>query len=324
MAPLLEVKELKKYFKTPKGMLHAVDGVSFSLEAGRTLGVVGESGCGKSTLGRVILHLLENTGGEIRFDGEDVTKPGPAKLKELRKDMQMIFQDPYSSIDPRMRVRDIIGEPLQIYRHYKDKEDYNRQVSELMDRVGLASRVADAYPHELDGGRRQRIGIARALALKPRFIVCDEPVSALDVSIQAQILNLLQDLQDEMKLTYIFITHNLSVVKHISDDISVMYLGNMVERCSSRELFAHQYHPYTKALLSAIPVPSIHSKKERIILKGELTSPINPKNACRFAPRCLYATEKCFSEAPCIQELSDGHFVACHRARELNEQSGKE
>ena len=324
MAPLLEVKELKKYFKTPKGMLHAVDGVSFSLEAGRTLGVVGESGCGKSTLGRVILHLLENTGGEIRFDGQDVTKPGPAKLKELRKDMQMIFQDPYSSIDPRMRVRDIIGEPLQIYRHYKDKEDYNRQVSELMDRVGLASRVADAYPHELDGGRRQRIGIARALALKPRFIVCDEPVSALDVSIQAQILNLLQDLQDEMKLTYIFITHNLSVVKHISDDISVMYLGNMVERCSSRELFAHQYHPYTKALLSAIPVPSIHSKKERIILKGELTSPINPKNACRFAARCLYATEKCFSEAPCIQELSDGHFVACHRARELNEQNGKE
>ena len=324
MAPLLEVKELKKYFKTPKGMLHAVDGVSFSLEAGRTLGVVGESGCGKSTLGRVILHLLENTGGEILFDGQDVTKPGPAKLKELRKDMQMIFQDPYSSIDPRMRVRDIIGEPLQIYRHYKDKEDYNRQVSELMDRVGLAIRVADAYPHELDGGRPQRIGIARALALKPRFIVCDEPVSALDVSIQAQILNLLQDLQDEMKLTYIFITHNLSVVKHISDDISVMYLGNMVERCSSRELFAHQYHPYTKALLSAIPVPSIHSKKERIILKGELTSPINPKNACRFAPRCLYATEKCFSEAPCIQELSDGHFVACHRARELNEQSGKE
>ena len=324
MAPLLEVKELKKYFKTPKGMLHAVDGVSFSLEAGRTLGVVGESGCGKSTLGRVILHLLENTGGEILFDGQDVTKPSPARLKELRKDMQMIFQDPYSSIDPRMRVRDIIGEPLQIYRHYKDKEDYNRQVSELMDRVGLASRVADAYPHELDGGRRQRIGIARALALKPRFIVCDEPVSALDVSIQAQILNLLQDLQDEMKLTYIFITHNLSVVKHISDDISVMYLGNMVERCSSRELFAHQYHPYTKALLSAIPVPSIHSKKERIILKGELTSPINPKNACRFAPRCLYATEKCFSEAPCIQELSDGHFVACHRARELNEQSGKE
>ena len=324
MAPLLEVKELKKYFKTPKGMLHAVDGVSFSLEAGRTLGVVGESGCGKSTLGRVILHLLENTGGEILFDGQDVTKPSPARLKELRKDMQMIFQDPYSSIDPRMRVRDIIGEPLQIYRHYKDKEDYNRQVSELMDRVGLASRVADAYPHELDGGRRQRIGIARALALKPRFIVCDEPVSALDVCIQAQILNLLQDLQDEMKLTYIFITHNLSVVKHISDDISVMYLGNMVERCSSRELFAHQYHPYTKALLSAIPVPSIHSKKERIILKGELTSPINPKNACRFAPRCLYATEKCFSEAPCIQELSDGHFVACHRARELNEQSGKE
>ncbi|MDE7218457.1 MAG: ATP-binding cassette domain-containing protein [Oscillospiraceae bacterium] len=315
---LLEVKDLKKYFKTPKGMLHAVDGVHFTMEAGETLGIVGESGCGKSTLGRVILHLLDSTGGQILFDGEDITRPPAARLKELRKDMQMVFQDPYSSIDPRMRVRDIIGEPLKIYRICPSKEDYDRQVSELMDRVGLASRVADAYPHELDGGRRQRIGIARALSLKPRFIVCDEPVSALDVSIQAQILNLLQDLQDEMQLTYIFITHNLSVVKHISDHISVMYLGNMVERSSATELFKHQYHPYTKALLSAIPVPSLHVKKERTILKGELTSPIDPPNACRFAPRCLYATERCSQEMPCIKELTPGHFVACHHACEIN------
>ena len=280
MAALLEVRDLKKYFKTPKGMLHAVDGVTFSLDAGKTLGIVGESGCGKSTLGRVILHLLDSTAGSIWFDGEDITKPAPARQKQLHKEMQMIFQDPYSSIDPRMRVRDIIGEPLRIYRQYSGRDDYSRQVADLMDRVGLASRVADAYPHELDGGRRQRVGIARALALRPRFIVCDEPVSALDVSIQAQILNLLQDLQDELQLTYIFITHNLSVVKHISDDISVMYLG---------------------------------------ILKGELTSPINPGEACRFAPRCLYATEQCFCQAPCIREVEDGHFVACHHTGEINQ-----
>ena len=319
MAALLEVRDLKKYFKTPKGMLHAVDGVTFSLDAGKTLGIVGESGCGKSTLGRVILHLLDSTAGSIWFDGEDITKPAPARQKQLHKEMQMIFQDPYSSIDPRMRVRDIIGEPLRIYRQYSGRDDYSRQVADLMDRVGLASRVADAYPHELDGGRRQRVGIARALALRPRFIVCDEPVSALDVSIQAQILNLLQDLQDELQLTYIFITHNLSVVKHISDDISVMYLGNLVERCSARELFARQYHPYTQALLSAIPIPSLHSRRERIILKGELTSPINPGEACRFAPRCLYATEQCFCQAPCIREVEDGHFVACHHAGEINQ-----
>lgn len=316
---LLEVKNLKKYFKTPKGLLHAVDGVQFTLEAGETLGIVGESGCGKSTLGRVVLHLLDSTDGQIFFNGEDITKPSAARLKELRREMQMVFQDPYSSIDPRMRVRDIIGEPLKIYRVCPNKEEYDRQVSELMDRVGLANRIADAYPHELDGGRRQRIGIARALSLKPKFIVCDEPVSALDVSIQAQILNLLQDLQDEMQLTYIFITHNLSVVKHISDHISVMYLGNMVERSSSSELFEHQYHPYTKALLSAIPIPSLHTKKERIILKGELTSPIDPPNACRFAPRCLYATEQCFKEMPCIEELTPGHFVACHHACKIND-----
>ncbi len=318
MGALLEVNDLKKYFKTPKGTLHAVDGISFSLDAGKTLGVVGESGCGKSTLGRVILHLLEPTGGKIIFDGKDITTLNRKELKESRKEMQMIFQDPYSSINPRMRVCDIIGEPMSIYKTCKSKEEYNKRVAELMDTVGLASRVANSYPHELDGGRRQRIGIARALALNPRFIVCDEPVSALDVSIQAQILNLMQDLQQERNLTYIFITHNLSVVKHISDDICVMYLGNMVEKCGSKELFAHNYHPYTKALLSAIPRPKLGEKPERILLKGELTSPINPKPGCRFAPRCLYAKERCFKEQPCLQEVRPDHFVACHYTKEIN------
>lgn len=318
MGALLEVNDLKKYFKTPKGTLHAVDGISFSLDAGKTLGVVGESGCGKSTLGRVILHLLEPTGGKIIFDGKDITTLNRKELKESRKEMQMIFQDPYSSINPRMRVCDIIGEPMSIYKTCKSKEEYNKRVAELMDTVGLASRVANSYPHELDGGRRQRIGIARALALNPRFIVCDEPVSALDVSIQAQILNLMQDLQQERNLTYIFITHNLSVVKHISDDICVMYLGNMVEKCGSKELFAHNYHPYTKALLSAIPRPKLGEKPERILLKGELTSPIDPKPGCRFAPRCLYAKERCFKEQPCLQEVRPDHFVACHYTKEIN------
>ncbi len=318
MGTLLEVNDLKKYFKTPKGTLHAVDGISFSLEEGKTLGVVGESGCGKSTLGRVILHLLEPTGGKILFDGKDITTLNRKELKESRKEMQMIFQDPYSSINPRMRVCDIIGEPMAIYKTCKSKDEYNKRVAELMDTVGLASRVADSYPHELDGGRRQRIGIARALALNPRFIVCDEPVSALDVSIQAQILNLMQDLQKERNLTYIFITHNLSVVKHISDDICVMYLGNMVEKCGSKELFAHNYHPYTKALLSAIPRPKLGEKPERILLKGEITSPINPKPGCRFAPRCLYAKERCFKEQPSLQEVTPNHFVACHYTKEIN------
>lgn len=316
MNTLLEVQDLKKYFKTPKGMLHAVDGVSFRLEAGKTLGVVGESGCGKSTLGRVILHLLDSTEGKILYQERDITRLGKAEQKAIRREMQMIFQDPYSSIDPRMKVRDLIGEPLKIYRVCKTKEEMQKRVKDLMDTVGLASRVADSYPHELDGGRRQRIGIARALALNPRFIVCDEPVSALDVSIQAQILNLLQDLQKEMELTYMFITHNLSVVKHISDDISVMYLGCMVEKCSAKELFANPVHPYTKALLSAIPVPDIHARRERLLLKGEITSPIDPKDACRFAPRCPYARESCWQSAPKLREISSEHFVACHLAGE--------
>lgn len=318
MDTLLEVKDLKKYFKTPRGLLHAVDGVSFRIEAGKTLGIVGESGCGKSTLGRIIVHLLENSGGQILFDGKDISQPNKKELHELRKEMQMIFQDPYSSIDPRMRVKDIIGEPMVINRTFSNKSDYNKKVGKLMEIVGLSERVEESYPHELDGGRRQRIGVARALALNPKFIVCDEPVSALDVSIQAQILNLLQDLQKEMGFTYIFITHNLSVVKHISDDICVMYLGKMVEKSNVKELFKHQYHPYTKALLSAIPRPNIHRKIERIILKGELSSPINPKDACRFAPRCNYSEDKCFSQTPQIQEVMPDHFVACHFVKKIN------
>ncbi|MEG0090270.1 MAG: dipeptide ABC transporter ATP-binding protein [Oscillospiraceae bacterium] len=318
MSDLLEVKDLKKYFKTPRGMLHAVDGVSFTLEKGKTLGVVGESGCGKSTLGRVILHLLDSTEGEIYFDGKDITNLSKSELNEARKHMQMIFQDPYSSINPRMRVCDIIGEPLKIYKVCATKEEYEAKVDDLMKTVGLAERVKNSYPHELDGGRRQRIGIARALALNPEFIVCDEPVSALDVSIQAQILNLMQDLQKERGLTYIFITHNLSVVKHISDEICVMYLGNMVEKCSSKELFKNQLHPYTKALLSAIPRAKVGEKTERILLKGEISSPINPKPGCRFAPRCLYAKDECFKTQPQLKEMGEGHFVACHYVEEIN------
>ena len=313
MDKILEVSHLKKYFPTPKGVLHAVDDVSFSLERGKTLGVVGESGCGKSTLGRVILNLLEATDGSIIYDGEDITNLPKKKLKEQRKKMQMIFQDPFSSIDPRMPVSEIIGEPLRIYGIINRKQEFEKRVKELMNQVGLAERVYHSYPHELDGGRRQRVGIARALAIEPEFIVCDEPVSALDVSIQAQILNLMQDLQRDLGLTYIFITHDLSVVRHISNDICVMYLGVLVEKSPAKELFKHQFHPYTEALLSAIPKPVIGAKKDRILLKGELASPINVGAGCRFAPRCAYACEKCLSQTPELIEMLPGHFVACHR-----------
>ena len=316
MDTILEVKNLKKYFDTPGGKLHAVDDVSFTIERGKTLGVVGESGCGKSTMGRVIVHLLEATDGKIFFEGNDITRVNSAELKKLRNDMQMIFQDPYSSLDPRLTVRDLIGEPLKTHKIFKNKEDYEKRVSELMETVGLAERVGLQYPHELDGGRRQRIGIARALALEPKVIVCDEPVSALDVSIQAQILNLLMDLQDNQGLTYIFVTHDLSVVKHISDDILVMYLGQMVEKCPSKELFENNKHPYTKALLSAIPIPAVDVERKHEILKGEISSPINPKPGCRFAPRCPYATEKCHSQSPELREIKPGHFVACHMVTE--------
>jgi len=313
MSTLLEVKNLKKYFRVSSGWLHAVDDVSFTLDAGKTLGIVGESGCGKSTLGRTIVHLLDSTEGEIRFDGQDISNAKGRRLKQLRRDMQIIFQDPFSSLNPRMTVCQIIAEPLRCCEKLSAKE-INKRVEELMEMVGLASRLADSYPHELDGGRRQRIGIARALALNPRFIVCDEPVSALDVSIQAQILNLMQDLQERLGLTYIFITHDMSVVKHISDDIMVMYLGQVVEKCSSEELFANPCHPYTKALLSAIPIPSLGVQRERVLLKGELTSPVNPKPGCRFAPRCAYATEECFKSSPILTDDGRGHFVACHHS----------
>ncbi|NBK91978.1 ATP-binding cassette domain-containing protein [bacterium 1XD21-13] len=313
MSELLRVEGLKKYFKTPKGQLHAVDGVSFSIEKGKTLGVVGESGCGKSTLGRCIIHLLDTTDGKIFFEGKDITNIRKEDLKESRKDMQMIFQDPFSSINPRMTVKSIIMEPMVIHNMYGgDKAKQEEKVLEIMDTVGLARRLADSYPHELDGGRRQRIGIARALALEPKFIVCDEPVSALDVSIQAQILNLMQDLQEERGLTYIFITHDMSVVKHISDDICVMYLGTLVEKCPADKLFEKQFHPYTEALLSAIPVAKVGARRERILLKGEITSPINPEPGCRFAPRCLRAKPECFRKQPELKELEPEHFVACH------------
>ena len=318
MSEILRVEHLKKYFKTPAGMLHAVDDVSFSIEKGKTLGVVGESGCGKSTLGRTILHLLDSTDGKIFFNGEDITEVSKTQLKELRRNMQIIFQDPFSSLNPRMCVSEIIQEPLEIYKAYQDKKQMLVRVAELMRTVGLAPNLAGAYPHELDGGRRQRIGVARALAMNPQFIVCDEPVSALDVSIQAQILNLMQDLQQELGLTYVFITHNLSVVKHISDDILVMYLGKVVEYCSSDALFEHQYHPYTKALLAAIAVPDIDHRPERILLKGEISSSINPKPGCRFAPRCEYCTEICKKKSPVTEEIAPGHYVACHNVRSIN------
>ncbi len=313
---ILEVKNLKKHFKTPKGMLHAVDGIDFSIERGKTLGVVGESGCGKSTTGRVVLRLLEATDGEIIFEGKNIRMFNKEQLRQLRREMQIIFQDPFASLNPRMTVSEIIGEPLKIHGITKNKKELSDKVSELMDTVGLADRLVNTYPHELDGGRRQRIGIARALSLNPKFIVCDEPVSALDVSIQAQVLNLMQDLQKDFGLTYMFITHDLSVVKHFSDEIAVMYLGQLVEKAPANELFKNPVHPYTKALLSAIPVPSLTNKKERVILKGEITSPINPDPGCRFCKRCPYA-DNCPTAEPVLKDIGNGHFVACHLIHEL-------
>jgi peptide/nickel transport system ATP-binding protein len=315
MASLLEVRDLKKYFKNKGGMLHAVDGVSFTLDEGKTLGVVGESGCGKTTLGRTILHLSELTDGQIFFEGEDITRPNREELRSLREKMQIIFQDPLSSLNPRISVSEAIMEPL-LLRGGMSRADMRAETRKLMDTVGIASRFENAYPHELDGGRRQRIGIASALVLRPKFIVCDEPVSALDVSIQAQIINLLLDLQKEMGLAYMFVTHDLSVVKYISDDIMVMYLGHMVEKAPAGELFSNTRHPYSKALLSAVTVPSLHNKKKRILLKGELSSPVDPKPGCRFIPRCQYATEEC-AKPQVLEECSPGHFVACCRHNEI-------
>jgi len=307
----LELKNLKKYFPTPSGPLHAVDGVSFTLEKGRTIGVVGESGCGKSTLGRVVSRLLDATGGEVLFKGENILEYRGRRLKALRRGIQMIFQDPFSSLNPRKTIYNTIAEPMITQHMYKNRGQVEDKVLEIMELVGLAERYVNGYPHELDGGRRQRIGIARALALNPELIVCDEPVSALDVSIQAQILNLLKRLQQRFGYTYIFITHDLSVVKHFTQEVLVMYLGQMVEKAPVKDLFAHPRHPYTEALLSAIPLPDIDKVRERVILKGEVTSPINPKDECRFADRCKYATDACRASCPPLTTLEDGRLIRC-------------
>ena len=308
---LIKTVDLKKYFKVKGGLLHAVDGVNLEIPRGKTLGVVGESGCGKSTLGRTIIRLLEATSGSVYFDGQDVMKAHGREFEELRKQMQIIFQDPFSCLNPRMPVYKLIGEPLEIHHVYKNSADMNKRIVQLMDTVGLARRFINAYPHEMDGGRRQRVGIARALALNPKFIVCDEPVSALDVSIQAQILNLLMDLQDDMGLTYMFITHDLLVVRHIADEIAVMYLGQCIEQAPAKQLFKEPLHPYTKALLSAIPIPDLSQRKKPVMLQGEVSDPINPKPGCRFARRCNYCTEKCTQQDYPLKEVSPGHFVAC-------------
>ena len=310
---ILEVKHLKKYFKTARGTLHAVDDVSFTIEKGKTLGIVGESGCGKSTTGRAILRLLEPTDGQVIFNGQDITALSSSKMRQMRRDMQIIFQDPFSSLDPKKTVSQTIAEPIIENKIFKDKKAIDARVRELMATVGLAERLVNAYPHELDGGRRQRIGIARALAMEPKFIVCDEPVSALDVSIQAQILNLLQELKEQMGLTFIFITHDLSVVNHFADEIAVMYLGQLIEKAPTEELFDHPVHPYTRALLSAIPIPEVGIERpERILLRGEISSPIDPPDECRFAKRCNYVCDQCHKSCPQLVEISEGHFVSCH------------
>jgi peptide/nickel transport system ATP-binding protein len=311
MGALVQVRNLKTYFRVARGMLHAVDDVTFDIDEGTTMGCVGESGCGKTTLGRTLIHLQESTGGRIIFDGEDITRVTPRRLKQLRHKFQIVFQDPYSSINPRMTVADLILEPLVLSDRFS-KAELPDATRKLMDLVGISKRIMHSYPHELDGGRRQRVGIARAVAMNPKFIVCDEPVSALDVSIQAQVLNLLQDLQQELKLTYLFVTHDMSVVRHISNNICVMYLGQLVETCESKRLFKNPQHPYTQVLLSAILSTNLDVRKERILMKTELASPINPKPGCRFAPRCMYTSPACLKEQK-LTEVEPGHFVSCHR-----------
>ena len=313
---LLEINHLKKYFDVAAGSNHAVDDITMKIEKGRTMGVVGESGCGKSTLGRTVIRLQDATSGEITLNGEDITYARGKELRRLREKMSIVFQDPYSSLNPRMTVEATIREPL-IESHRYSKKEVNERTEELMDLVGIEERLRTAYPHEMDGGRRQRVGIARAIALMPDFIVCDEPVSALDVSIQAQVLNLLMDLQEQFGLTYMFVTHDLSVVRHISDDISVMYLGQLVETAASQELFDKPYHPYTKALLSAIPSTDIDHPMQRVQLRGEITSAINPKPGCRFAARCPYMSEACL-QPQALTEVEPQHFVSCCRVKEIN------
>lgn len=317
MASLIEVRNLKKYFEVPSGQNCAVDDVSFIIEKGETLGVVGESGCGKSTLGRTMIRLQDATSGEVLLNGKEITHAKGKELKKVREKVQIIFQDPYSSLNPRLRCESTIVEPLKNSGRFKTKSELYDEADRLMDMVGIDQRLRQAYPHEMDGGRRQRVGIARALALNPDFIVCDEPVSALDVSIQAQILNLLMDLQDKLSIAYMFITHDLSVVRHISDHICVMYLGQLVEKSPAKELFSNNLHPYTKALLSAIPSIDIFKPMQRVQLKGEISSAINPNPGCRFAPRCLLATEACQRPQKLV-EVSKDHFVACCRVREIN------
>ena len=310
---ILEVKGLKKYFKTSSGVLHAVDDVSFEIERGKTLGIVGESGCGKTTTGRAILRLTDPTDGEVYFDGVDIVHLSQPELQKKRQELQLIFQDPFSSLNPKKTVCQTIEEALKLTGKYKNPDERFHRALEIMKIVGLDERLINAYPHEMDGGRRQRLGIGRALAMEPKFIVCDEPVSALDVSIQAQILNMMRQLQKEMGLTYIFITHDLSVVNYISDDIAVMYLGRLIEKAPTTALFDHPMHPYTKALLSALPVPRLHNRGERIIIKGEISSPINPKPVCRFAARCDRCTEECLKGEPPLREIEPNHFVACFK-----------
>ena len=314
---LLEVEHLKKYFNVGAGVNHAVDDITFSIEKGHTMGVVGESGCGKSTLGRTIIRLLDATDGTVRLNGKAITDAKGKELRKLREQVSIVFQDPYSSLNPRSSVESTIREPLQ-EAHRFSKAEINARTEELMDLVGIEERLRLAYPHEMDGGRRQRVGIARALALNPQFIMCDEPVSALDVSIQAQVLNLLMDLQEQMQLTYMFVTHDLSVVRHISDDICVMYLGQLVETSPSKELFLRPLHPYTKALLSAIPSIDLDHPMQRVQLKGEITSAINAEPGCRFAARCPYACEKC-KEPQQLIEVEPKHFVSCCRVKEIND-----
>ena len=321
--PLIEVKNLKEYFDINIGMfktkpLKAVDGVSFRINKGETLGLVGESGCGKTTVGRTILHLYKPTGGEIWYNGKKLETP--ADIKEFRKKATMVFQDPYSSLNPRMTVSDIIGEPLDVHKLYKTKEERMARILELMDHVGLNSEHASRYAHEFSGGQRQRIGIARALAVDPDFIVCDEPVSALDVSIQAQVINMFDELQDKLGLTYLFIAHDLLVVRHISDRIAVMYLGKMVELADAAEIYERPLHPYSKSLLSAVPVPDpkVARANQRIVLYGDIPSPLNAPSGCPFRTRCAYAAEVCAEAMPSFNEVSGGHFVACHLVSEIN------
>ncbi len=322
MAKLVEVQNLKQYFPVASGLfkknyVKAVDNVSFSINKGETLGLVGESGCGKTTTGRTILRLYEPTDGKIIYDGVDITK---VNMLPYRRRMQIVFQDPYASLDPRMKVGDIIGEPLDIHKMFPNKKERDEKVIQMLERVGLNSEHANRYPHEFSGGQRQRIGIARALCIDPEFIVCDEPVSALDVSIQAQVVNMFEELQEEMGLTYLFIAHDLSVVKHISDRIGVMYLGKMVELADSNTLTFHSLHPYTKSLISAIPIPDpkISRASKRIPLEGDVPSPLNPPSGCRFRTRCPYATAKCAEEEPEFREIETGHFVACHNLEDIN------